>query len=522
VSGHDGTASIIQPLIAPLYAGWSEHELLAELIGEPRTAYDLVREHWRSGVLADDFENRWEAALREGFVADTQATPLQLGAPTSIASLEAAGSDVASDARAGSALHVLFRPDPTIWDGRFANNGWLQELPKPFTKLTWDNAALISPATAERLGASHGRLVRLARGERQVVLPVLILPGQADDTITVHFGYGRQVVGQIGERAGFDVYPLRTSDALWHAVGVEVQPTADDYRLAITQGHFQLEGRDLVRAGTLQTVRDHADEPPFMHTAHAPEANLLGEWEYNSYKWAMAIDLTACTGCNACVTACQAENNIPIVGKEEVARAREMHWLRIDTYFDGDAANPGVLFQPLACVHCEKAPCEVVCPVAATTHSDEGLNEMTYNRCVGTRYCSNNCPYKVRRFNFLQYADLETPVLKLLRNPNVTVRTRGVMEKCTYCVQRINGARRAAGREDRTIRADEIETACQAACPTRAIVFGDLNNAQSTVVRWKQSPLDYGLLADLNTQPRTSYLAAVRNPHPAIKEDTAT
>jgi MoCo/4Fe-4S cofactor protein with predicted Tat translocation signal len=519
---YDGTASIIQPLIAPLYGGWSEHELLSELVGEPQTAYDLVRHHWRTwqgGALADEFDSHWETALKTGIVTGSQAPLVEVSLRETI-SFATADDRTSANAEPDQTCHVLFRPDATIWDGRYANNGWLQELPKPLTKLTWDNAALIAPETAARLGVTNGQVVRLSHGDRRIELPVWILPGQADGTITTHFGYGRRVTGRVGQEAGFDVFPLRTSDAPWALAGVMVEPTGRTYSLATTQHHFLLEDRHPVQAGTLDAARRQPEAPPFMHHAHhSTEANLIGQWPYDTYKWGMAIDLTACTGCSACVTACQAENNIPVVGKDQVGRGREMHWLRIDTYYKDVATNPRAFHQPVACMHCEKAPCEVVCPVAATTHSDEGLNEMTYNRCVGTRYCSNNCPYKVRRFNFLQYSDMDTPVLKLLRNPNVTVRTRGVMEKCTYCVQRINAARVSAGNEDRAIRTSEIETACQAACPTQAIAFGNLNNSSSPVVQWKRSSLNYGLLEDLSTEPRTTYLAMVSNPNPAIEED---
>jgi molybdopterin-containing oxidoreductase family iron-sulfur binding subunit len=407
----------------------------------------------------------------------------------------------------------------------------LQELPKPLTKLTWDNAALLSPATARRLGLAeelivtggpHGgvetEVVELVYQGRSVRAPVWIEPGQADDTVTVYLGYGRTRAGQLGTGLGFDAYALRTSDAPWFGAGVEVRRTGARYALACTQRHHSMEGRDIARAATLD---EYLRQPAFAQRAAddpRQQMSLYPEWPYPEYAWGMTVDLNACVGCNACVVACQAENNIPIVGKEEVLRAREMHWLRIDRYLT-EAADGALQFMPVLCMHCEKAPCEVVCPVEATSHSEDGLNEMTYNRCVGTRYCSNNCPYKVRRFNFFQYADFDTPVVQLTRNPHVTVRSRGVMEKCTYCVQRIRNAQADAASAGRVMRDGEVQTACQAVCPTQAFSFGNLNDPQSQVVRHKAEPRNYGLLAELNTQPRTSYLAAVRNPNPELKTE---
>jgi molybdopterin-containing oxidoreductase family iron-sulfur binding subunit len=346
-------------------------------------------------------------------------------------------------------------------------------------------------------------------------VPVWIQPGHAADSVTLHFGHGRTRAGRVGTGTGVDVYPLRTADAPWHATA-GLKKTGARTPLATTQHHHALEGRSIVRVGGIEEYRKH---PEFVHEmAHgvAPELNLYPEYPYEGYAWGMAIDLSACTGCSACVVACQAENNIPVVGKTEVDRSREMHWLRIDRYYTGEAEAPRIVHQPMLCQHCEKAPCEPVCPVAATAHSSEGLNDMVYNRCVGTRYCSNNCPYKVRRFNFLQYST-SAPLARLVRNPDVTVRTRGVMEKCTYCVQRINQARIEAKREDRDIRDGDVVTACQAACPTGAIVFGNLNDRDSQVAKLKAGPLNYGVLAELNTRPRTSYLARLTNPNPEIE-----
>jgi molybdopterin-containing oxidoreductase family iron-sulfur binding subunit len=345
------------------------------------------------------------------------------------------------------------------------------------------------------------------------------MPGQADNTVAVQLGYGRTRAGKVASELGYNAYLIRTSNAPWFDLGVEIRKVGENYQLATTQRQQNIEGRNIMRAGSL---KEFTRTPNFVRDMDAEKrgsGSLYPEYRYDGYKWGMAINLSACIGCNACVVACQAENNIPVVGKNEVLRDRKMHWLRVDTYYAGTPAEPEAHFQPVPCMHCENAPCEVVCPVAATTHSSEGLNEMTYNRCIGTRYCSNNCPYKVRRFNFFQYADYDTPVLKLLNNPEVTVRSRGVMEKCTYCVQRINRARITAEREGRRIRDGDVLTACQAACPTEAIVFGDLNDPSSAVVKAKGSPLNYEMLGELNTRPRTTYLAELRNFNPEIRDE---
>jgi molybdopterin-containing oxidoreductase family iron-sulfur binding subunit len=385
--------------------------------------------------------------------------------------------------------------------------------------LTWDNAALIGPKMAERLGLGNEDVVELKYSERSVKAPVWITPGHPDHSVTVHFGYGRTRTGKVGTGTGFNAYALRTSEAPWFGSGVEIRKTGERYKLATTQMHHSMENRHLVRLGTLAEFNQH---PEFAHEmGHEPprELTLYPEHKYESYSWGMVIDLNSCIGCNACTIACQSENNIAVVGKEQVAIGREMHWIRVDRYYEGDLDDPATYHQPVTCMHCENAPCEPVCPVGATVHGDEGLNEMVYNRCVGTRYCSNNCPYKVRRFNFLLYSDFETPSLKMLRNPDVTVRSRGVMEKCTYCVQRINETRINAKKEDRDIRDGEIVTACQQVCPTQAIVFGDINDPNSRVSKLKASQLNYGLLTDLNTRPHTTYLARLRNPNPELERD---
>jgi molybdopterin-containing oxidoreductase family iron-sulfur binding subunit len=529
VRGHDGTVSIIQPLIAPLYNGHSAHEVMSTLSeAGPRSGYDLVRSFWssrRGGAPAEPaqasplaplpgtavpsaFDREWRRWLHDGVVADTAF-------PAKAVTLRAGAFGEAATAAPG--LEVVFRPDPSVYDGRFANNAWLQELPKWLTKLTWDNAALLSPGTADRLRLISGDVVEIKHGSTTLRVPVWLAPGHAQDTITLHLGYGRERAGRIGTGIGFGVNALRASTTPDVLTGVEVVKTGDSYELVSTQDHWSLEGRNLVRVATVQQYE--ADPAFAAKQEHQPISGLtmFEARKYEGYAWGMAIDQNVCTGCNACVVACQAENNVPVVGKSQVANGREMHWLRLDRYYSGELDNPDTYHQPMPCQQCESAPCEVVCPVAATTHSDEGLNDMVYNRCVGTRYCSNNCPYKVRRFNFMLYSDWDTASYKLARNPDVTVRSRGVMEKCTYCVQRINLARVSAKLEDREIRDGEVLTACQSVCPTQAIVFGNINDPTSAVSKLKASSLNYPLLAELNTRPRTTYLAIVRNPNTELE-----
>ncbi|MBX2999600.1 MAG: TAT-variant-translocated molybdopterin oxidoreductase [Caldilineaceae bacterium] len=506
---YDGTTTIQQPLIEPLYSGRSALTVLDALLNEtPRSDFEIVEAYWAQQISAD-FNRFWQISLHDGVVADTTLPMRNVTVRADI------GNQLPAPVAAAE-LEINFRLDPTIGDGRFANNGWLQELPKPLTKLTWENAVLISPLTAQRLGLTSGDRVEISYGGRTVQGPLWLMPGHCADAITVHLGYGRAQVGRVGNGAGFNAYALRNADAPWFDGGVTLRKVGTGHSFATTQHHHSMEGRNLIRVGT---VAQFADEPDFAREMdpHTPNISLYPRFEYTGNAWGMVIDLNACIGCNACVTACQAENNIPIVGKDQVANGREMHWIRLDRYYEGDLANPATHHQPVTCMHCENAPCEVVCPVAATMHDHEGLNTMIYNRCVGTRYCSNNCPYKVRRFNFLQYADLESETLALQRNPNVTVRARGVMEKCTYCIQRISSARIAAKLEDREIGDGEIVTACQATCPTQAIVFGNINDADSQVAKLKASSLNYGLLTNLNTQPRTTYLAKLRNPNPELE-----
>jgi molybdopterin-containing oxidoreductase family iron-sulfur binding subunit len=589
----DGTVTIVQPLIQPMYGGKSAHEVVQTLLDRPeRNGYDIVREHWMgqpagAAAIADAasapsaaappaqavptvppqptpnqqagatrqgtqpaeqnvaavaaqqapppptpeqraaalFERNWRRWLHDGFIPGTAftSTPAEPAAPSAPGGAPAAPPAPSAPAVSGApnspipGVEVNFRRDPTIYDGRFANNGWLQELPKPVTKLTWDNAALIAPATAERLGLGQGDIIRVTHEGRQLRIPAFITPGHAQDAVTIYLGYGRTRAGRVGNATGFNGYILRGSTNPWFGPA-EITVTGDHYELVTTQNHWTLEGRNIVRSTTLDTFKA---QPAFAkemeHLKLDRPISLYPAHDYSQgYQWGMAIDMNTCTGCSACVVACVAENNIPVVGKEQVGRNREMHWLRVDRYYTGSLDNPDTFMQPLPCMQCENAPCEVVCPVSATVHSDEGLNDMVYNRCVGTRYCSNNCPYKVRRFNFLLYQDWDTPALKMQRNPDVTVRSRGVMEKCTYCVQRINQARIQAKRENREIRDGEVLTACQAVCPTDAIVFGNINDANSRVSQLKQNPRNYAMLDELNTRPRTTYLAAVRNPHPSL------
>ncbi len=503
----DGTATIMQPLILPLYASKSSNEVLDLMFGSNRPGEELVRAYWKSKSSQVGFESWWRKSLNDGVVAGTALQPKP-------AKLIAAGWSKTTSLNSND-LELMFRPDPSVFDGRFANNGWLQELPKHITRNTWDNVALMSPMTMEKYELSDGDVVELTFNGVSAKLPAWTMPGHPDDSATMHLGYGRTRAGRVGTGIGANVYALRTSSSQYFASGATIAKTGIRYKVACTQDHWSMENRPIVREATTSEFNKH---PEFAkHMAHRPteKETFYPPYTYDGYAWAMAIDLNACTGCNACMIACVAENNIPVVGKAQVENGREMHWIRVDRYYVGsDLDNPEMVVMPVACQHCENAPCEPVCPVAATTHDHEGLNVMTYNRCVGTRYCSNNCPYKVRRYNFLQYSDTHTESLQLLRNPDVTVRNRGVMEKCTYCVQRISAARIEAKKENRLIRDGEIVTACQSACPAQAITFGDMNDKSSKIAQMKADPREYGLLAELNTKPRTSYLAKLRNPHP--------
>ena len=587
---YDGTVTIMQPLIEPLYEGKTPSELLAVFSEKYDTKpYELVKTYWQKqrsnpgqsnsnqGQTAgagnnqqqapaaspapatapaptpspsQDFENWWRKTIHDGFIPDSAFKPKTVSLNPGWFTRQVPFK--VPDEPAGSGFELVFRTDPSIYDGRFANNGWLQELPRPLTKVTWDNVAVVSPNSAQQIagnndngGAIKGRehyvpVVAITNGQGQSVeAPLWIMPGQPDGVITVHLGYGRRLAGKVGsgeigmgapnEIVGFDAYKIRNSFAPWFTTGVQVRQVTGDHLLATTQLHFNLEDprfsteeRDVVRSQTLEQFlhgEAHEDEG-HVHPSLYPDYPYKNQDENTpNYAWGMAIDLNNCIGCNACTVACQSENNIPVVGKHEVVRSREMHWIRLDTYFQGfDPNHPeGINFMPVPCMHCENAPCEPVCPVHATVHSAEGLNDMVYNRCVGTKYCSNNCPYKVRRFNFFLYQDWNTPTYQLMRNPDVSVRSRGVMEKCTYCVQRIQSAKIQAELEDRKVNDGEIVTACQAVCPTEAIVFGDTNDPNSRVSKLKRSERNYSLLGDLNTRPRTTYLSQLKNPNPEIK-----
>ncbi len=611
---YDGTASITQPLIQPLYDSHNAHEVVQLFFREnfDQKDYDIVRAFWQtqnisapaaaaisasatnsatantpagnttsstnvtSGTPAESnsnrptgsqtnaapatttrtgaaagtarsFDDNWRKIVHDGVIPNTAAAPKSVTASNGYLGQQAA------QAPSSGQLEISILPDPCVYDGRFTNNGWLQELPNPLTKITWENVALVSPNTAARLELNRGNDEReRSGGERPMSfiaskgsnmysdlvtlnyqggtiskkVPVWIAPGQPDDVVTIYMGYGRTRAGRVGTGLGYSAFDVMRSDAMNFGTG-SIAGDGEQTTIASTQIHFNMEGREILRvwdANNFEAEVESAKHNPLnkdfyndsMYKSAADEYQKTYE-KHN--KWGMSIDLNSCVGCNACVLACQSENNIPVVGKEQVERSREMHWLRIDTYFTGDdMSQPGAHFQPLLCQQCEQAPCEVVCPVTATVHNAEGLNDMVYNRCVGTRYCSNNCPYKVRRFNFLLYQDWDTPQYKLMRNPEVTIRSRGVMEKCTYCTQRIAAARIEAQKGDRPIADGEVITACQAACPTDAIVFGDINDKQSQVSQIKQNPRDYKLLNELNTQPRTSYLAEVKNQNPEMPD----
>jgi Fe-S-cluster-containing dehydrogenase component len=512
--GRDGSASIVQPLLSPLVECLTELDLLAAFVDQGHLgAWRLVRDGWKARAGEAGFDRAWSEWLAAGLVTGRAAAP---AAPVRAALRSARVAEAlqaAPPVRAG--LEASFAPDDKALDGRYAENAWLQELPHPVSKLTWDNAASLSPATAARLGLGTGSLVTLTLRGRSVSAPVLVQPGHADDAVTLPLGYGRTVAGPAGAGVGFNAYALRTAAAPWIDGGLELKPTGKKHDLAQTQEHFSMEGRSIALSYDLAELPGAKHE---LDEQRGPQESLLPLVDYGKeeYRWGMAIDLSKCIGCGACTLACQAENNIPVVGREQVLNSREMHWLRVDRYYQGSASDPETISQPLACVHCEQAPCEYVCPVNATVHSDEGLNEMVYNRCVGTRYCSNNCAYKVRRFNYLDYHKDVTPQLKMLQNPEVTVRATGVMEKCTYCVHRIEHARIDARVGGVKIGGDAVVSACQQACPAQAIVFGNLNDPGSRVARLQQGERRYDLLHELGTRPRTAYLARLRNPNPEL------
>lgn len=509
----DGTLSVIQPLILPLHDGKTALQFLAALRdGIDHDPRDLLMRDWRARYPGSDFETFWRASLRDGLVFDSAFAPR----PAEL--VDDWRERLPAPSSESGELVLQLRPDPSLWDGRHANNVWLQELPRPLTKLTWNSALLIAPSLAERRDLASGDVVRLRVGERSLEAPVYVLPGMPEDAVTLTLGGGRPHAGSIADGVGANAYALQHSDSPW-AADVTLEKTGERHELATTQNHHAIEGRDLIRVATLETYRN---DPHFAQHGEPHESLYPEPWPAEReprHAWGMSIDLSACIGCNACVVGCQAENNIPVVGPDEVAMGREMHWIRIDRYFQGPLDGPEMVFQPVTCMHCENAPCEYVCPVGATQHSADGLNEMIYNRCIGTRYCSQNCPYKVRRFNWFHYTG-ETATYDIppaTYNPDVSVRSRGVMEKCTFCVQRIRRKERDAEVEGRQLVDGELQTACQQACPTRAIVFGDLNDPDSEVGRLKNLPLDYGMLAHLNVRPRLTYLAAVRNPNAGLE-----
>jgi molybdopterin-containing oxidoreductase family iron-sulfur binding subunit len=532
---YDGTVSIVQPMIDPLYGGKTAHDVFQVLLNEPGlSAYEAVRETWKP-VIKGDFETGWRKALHAGWIEGTAFPPYRIGQVANLDKLKIPAPS------SKDSLEIIFRPDPNIYDGRWSNVGWLQELPKPVTNLSWDNAAIMSGATLTKLGLEEDDIVELSANGRKVNAPVIVAPGHPDNSVTVYLGYGREFAGRVGSGAGFNAYLIRTAASPFYAAGA-IKKLDGKWGVAVTKSHYQdhrpklfsgqgngnnsLEAdeaigeRGIIRYATLDEFKSH---PGFANEGEGHEKTDMGtslfpNWTYPDNAWGMSIDMNSCTGCNACIVSCYAENNIAVVGKQQVRIGRNMQWLRIDTYFEGDLAAPRAHFQPMACQHCENAPCEQVCPVGATVHTPEGLNTMVYNRCVGTRYCSNNCPYKVRRFNFLLYSDYETESLKLMRNPDVSVRSRGVMEKCTYCVQRISAAKIEADKENRGIRDGEIVTACQQACPASAITFGNINDKQSRVAKLQADERSYQVLADLNTRPRTKYVAAVLNPNQELEE----
>jgi molybdopterin-containing oxidoreductase family iron-sulfur binding subunit len=512
--GRDGTASIVQPLLSPLVECVTELDLLAAFLDQGHLgAWRLVREEWKARAGEAGFDRAWSEWLAAGVVNGRAAVPATQ-VKTALATARVAEA-LRATPPAGGGLEAVFAPDDKLLDGRYAENAWLQELPHPVSKLTWDNAASLSPATAARLGVATGSLVTLSLRGRSVSAPVLVQPGHADDAVTLPLGYGRAVAGPTGSAVGFNAYALRAAAHPWIDGGLQLTPTGRTHALAQTQEHFSMEGRAIALSYPVAELERAAHE---LEEQRGPQPSLLPLVDYGKeeYRWGMAIDLSKCIGCGACTLACQAENNIPVVGKEQVLTSREMHWLRVDRYYEGSDADPRTVSQPLACVHCEQAPCEYVCPVNATVHSDEGLNEMVYNRCVGTRYCSNNCAYKVRRFNYLDYHGTVAPQLKMLQNPDVTVRSRGVMEKCTYCVHRIEHARIDARVAGVKIGGDTVVSACQQACPAQAIVFGNLNDPASRVARLQQGERRYDLLHELGTRPRTAYLARLTNPNPEL------
>ena len=541
---YDGYPSVIQPQIRPLFQSHTAIDLLIPIIyGKESSSYDFIREVWKSNIIKNsNFEKQWNKVLHDG----VHQKPL-LKAYKALSSKQLSTASLNTKLKVKSdKFEVVFIASPSTYDGRYANNGWLQEVPKPITQLTWDNAALISMSVAKKLKIKNGQMLEISLDGKTMSIPAWIVPGQNKKTITIELGYGRDFNGRIGNDVGFNAYKLRTMSTMAYGVNASIKVLNKTYPLAGTQDHYGLEedslsllgnssGTDSIQQRIPELVRqstlDHyKDNPNFVQDAvksHKPDKkrswadhsmyNPEPEYDYSKgQQWGMSIDLTSCTGCNACSISCQSENNIPIVGKQQVLNGREMHWIRIDNYFSGDPENPEVSSQSVACVHCELAPCEQVCPVAATTHSSDGVNQMTYNRCLGTRYCANNCPYKVRKFNFYNFTKDTPEIVQMAMNPDVTVRFRGVMEKCSYCYQRVSEARIKAENEHREMVDGDVKTACQDACPADAIVFGDINDPNSRVSKAKRNNRDYALLGQLGTSPRTTYLAKIRNQNPKL------
>ncbi len=511
----DGLVSPIQPMIEPLHGGKSDVEVLNLIAtGEDARGYDIVRKTWETILPRTTFEKAWRKALHDGLIENSSKTVVPALQPSGVQT--ALQYYPIEDRSTKTQFEIVLKPSSHVYDGRYNNNGWLLENPDPITKLTWDNAALMSPSTARELLVEKNDLVAVTVKKNTVKLPVWIVPGMADFVIAIPLGFGRLVSGRVGDGIGGNAYKLRTHFNSFVETDVTVTKTRGSYELVSSQDHGSMEGRPLVREGSLD---EYVENPFFAKemVEHPPLKSLWKEHTYEEgYQWGMAIDLNTCIGCGACTISCQSENNISVVGKEQVGKGREMHWIRVDRYFEGDTDDPELVHQPVGCQHCEMAPCEGVCPVAATVHDSEGLNLMVYNRCVGTRYCSNNCPYKVRRFNFFNYIKDYPETIKMAQNPNVTVRSRGVMEKCTYCLQRINEAKLKAKREGREIRDGEFKTACQQACPTQAIKFGNILDPDSEVAKAKAGNRDYAMLGEYNLKPRTSYLAKLRNPNPEL------
>lgn len=546
---YTGERSVIQPQILPLFDGISDIEVLHTLLtGESGSGHDLVQQTWQN-FLSGNFESEWERVLHDGIDSGSNGfeevnVTIQSGLSSQI------GPMLQTDISEG--IEITIKPDPTLFDGRYANNGWLQELPDPMTKITWDNVALMSPSTAASLGLPTEQsfkkndvpVIRISAGDSAIEIAAWVQPGHADNSITLYAGYGRQNIGRVADGVGVDIYPLRTTNYSYYR-SADVSTTGQMYEIACVQDHNSIEGRDMVRAATLEEYRENPNFTSFesVHGFKVPgikEAerdgddnlakggpiSLFDEQYGPDYQpqWGMAIDLNTCFGCGVCTIACQAENNIPVVGKREVGRRRVMHWIRTDRYYEGDENNPGVYHQPVPCMHCELAPCEQVCPVAATVHSEDGMNQMTYNRCIGTRYCANNCPFKVRRFNFFNYTKEylttgdDPEIIQMAMNPEVTIRFRGVMEKCSYCVQRVNRAKIDSRIKTGSRKPEDgtVLTACQQACPADAISFGDLTDRESKVSRDKMNERNYVMLEEINVRPRTSYLGKLRNPNPEL------